>query len=174
VGALETRSEDLFRPPLRIRGIRDELICSIGDWLCLAPPAGRGRQWQSGHSARELAVPWLRSGHPALPEELAFLLVSRAPTTGFAAGLVVPEQKLRLDAHAGATRNADLLLLGTATRGRTLITVEAKADESFGRLVSDELRAAEKKPKSKLPDRIAALSELIFGPTFDPTPLRYQ
>jgi hypothetical protein len=127
---------DAFLPPLRMQGVRGAPIESIGDWLCLAPPAGRAKQWRAGRSARELATSWLRPYRPAVPEELALLLVSRPETTGFAAGLARPEAQLRLDELAGATRNADLLLLGTASGGRTLITIEAKADEPFGPTVA--------------------------------------
>jgi hypothetical protein len=166
--------DDPFRSPLRIRGARDEPIESLGDWLCLAPPAGRARQWRQGRSARELAAAWLRPLRPALPEELALLLVSRPETSGFAAGLALPEAKLRLDRHAGATRNADLLLFGTAKAGRTLITVEAKADEPFGPYVSGALAEVEDKPGSNLPARIDVLASLLFGNDFDAGHLRYQ
>lgn len=163
-----------FDPPLRVVGARNAPICSIGDWLCLAPPAGRAKQWRSGRSARELAAAWLRPGRPALPEEVAVLLVSQPATTGFAAGLAVAEARLRLDEHAGATRNADLLLLGTAKGGRTLITIEAKADEPFGRYVSEELASVSGKDKTNLPDRIARLTKLIFGTRADLGDIRYQ
>jgi hypothetical protein len=140
----------------------------------LAPPAGRAKHWRVGRSARELATSWLRPHRPAIPEELAVLLVSRPETTGFAAGLARPEAKLRLDDHAGATRNADLLLLGTANGGRTLITIEAKADEPFGPTVADALASVAEKPTSNLPARISSLVELVFGAGFDATTLRYQ
>src|SRR3954452_9031587 len=34
---------DAFLPPLRVRGVRGAPIESLGDWLCLAPPAGRAK-----------------------------------------------------------------------------------------------------------------------------------
>jgi uncharacterized protein DUF6946 len=163
-----------FAPPLRLLGARDAPITSLGDWLALAPPAGRASQWRAGRSARELASAWLRLGRPALPEELAALLVSRPETTLFACGQARPEATIALDEHKGATRNADLLLLGEAAGGRTLVTVEAKADEEFGQYVSDALKAVEGKDASNLPKRIAALSTLLFGEGADPSHLRYQ
>lgn len=156
-------------------GARGAPIDSIGDWLCLAPPVKRAAHWRKGRSARELATAWLRPGRPALPEELAVLLVSNPLTTFFASGLARPEAELVLDEHEGNTRNADLLLHGTAAGGNVLITIEAKADESYGPYVHEALAGVAGKSASKLPDRIRALSELLFGPEGEPgDPLRYQ
>lgn len=55
-----------------------------------------------------------------------------------------------------------------------MVTVEAKADERFGRYVADELRRVAQVPRSNLPCRIRALAELLFGAAVDVGHLRYQ
>src|SRR4051794_25681438 len=129
MSADDRAAADPFEPPLRIRGARGAPIESLGDWLSLAPPAGRGKQWRAGRSARELACAWLRPGRPAMPEELAMLLVSHKATTHFAAGLAVPEARIALDDRRGNTRNADLLLHGIAAGGQTVVAGEGETGQ---------------------------------------------
>ena len=64
-------------------------------------------------------------------------------------------------------------MFGTANGGRTLVALEAKADEDFGPYAHDALVEVDAKPASNLPARIDALTKLIFGDV-DGSDLRYQ
>jgi hypothetical protein len=169
-----TDDVDDFQAPLRICDVNGEPIRSLDDWRTRAAPAGGDKHWRPGRSALVLARAWVGTGTAAMPDDVARLFTTAVEMIGFRPGLARPEAKLPLDSFRGNTRNADLLLYGTAAAGRTVVTVEAKADESFGRYVADELRRVEDKPTSNLPRRIAQLATLVFG---DPTvaqDVRYQ
>jgi len=152
------------------------VITGVDDWLQLAPPAGRARQWQDFRSAKELASEWFRSGHAQAPEELLALLSGSRATAGFAVDRAVAEMKIPLDGFAGNTRNSDLVAFGNSKAGAVVAAVEAKADEPFGqRSIGEELDAC-RNPRSNLPARIAQLSQAVFGRAVDAAirPLRYQ
>lgn len=69
-----------------------------------------------------------------------------------------------MDQLRGNGRNHDLIIEGTVNDKRTLIAVEAKADESFGDLVGVyEARSYENNPKSKDPERIRQLTQAVLG-----------
>jgi hypothetical protein len=60
----------------------------------------------------------------------------------FPGGTVSPDEaraecKIRLDDFGGEQRNSDLAILGKVSNKRLLISVEAKADESFGEVVGE-------------------------------------
>ena len=163
-----------FDPPLRIRAGSGAPIASVDDWRHLAAPAGGDKGWKVGRSAYELANAWVGGDAPAIPDGLVALLESAPRTASFAPGLARPEAKIQLDDFRGNTRNADLLLHGTSHGVRTLVTVEAKADEPFGRTIGDEVQGVADKPASNLPKRISALSALLFGEGVDAGSVRYQ
>jgi hypothetical protein len=112
----------------------------------------------------ESARAWLRAGTPAVPAEIGALLESRAETRRFQPEFAIPEFVTRLDEFRGEHRNHDLIVVGEAERGRTLIAVEAKADEAFGPTVGAQLASGRKKEGSRIPDRVFALVETVFGP----------
>jgi Domain of unknown function (DUF6946) len=78
----------------------------------------------------ESANAWLEVD--GLPAELAELLNSRGPTCGFQPHVAIPELVTRLDDLGGEHRNHDLIAVGEAEGGVTLLAIEAKADESYG------------------------------------------
>ena len=140
-------------------------IDSVEAWFRLAPPKRGARQWKDTRSAKELARAWLPDpGRARVPCELLELLESHADLSGIALQHGTPEQPLRLDDFRGETRNADLVLYGRADAGTALITVEAKADESFGDLVERRL-AKVSKPHSRVPERVSRIARLLFGCT---------
>ena len=157
-----------------IRSSNGQEIRSVDDWLLYAPPKRGILHWKDGRSAKELAKSWLVTGSPNMPDDLVTLLTSNPATAGFAIEAAIPEMTTQLDHFGGEPRNHDLILLGHAREQRVLIAVEAKADESFGKPIHEELESA--KPNSKVPDRIGLLSLSIFGRPIDGDLgyLRYQ
>ena len=110
-------------------------IRSVDDWLCQAPPAKGKAHWKDNRSAKELAKAWFpASGDPVVPDELSRLFLS-SPAVGlieFESG--EPEALVRFDDVPGEPRHSDLLLIGSCALGRIVVSIEAKADESFGQL----------------------------------------
>ena len=137
----------------------------------------------------ESANAWL--GVDGLPAELAELLNSHQLTRGFQPELAVPELVTRLDDFAGEHRNHDLVVLGEAEGGRTLLAIEAKADESFGNHTvetylelctkrADDYQAkveAARTTGGRMPRRsnararVEQLSAAVFGPAPDDQPV---
>lgn len=146
------------------------------DWFQLAPPKRGKRQWVDGRSAKELAKAFFPDGEGAhLPDELELLLASVPELGPVRLCEAIPEHRIRLDHFAGETRNADLACLGNSVMGPTAVTVEAKADESFGPTISERL-AEITNPNSRLPKRVELLIKALFR---DPVTrkvesLRYQ
>lgn len=125
---------------LQKRGTR---IQSVEDWFRLAPPKMGKAQWKPGRSALELARTWCpEGGAPRLPEAFGRLLASHPGLGAITVSALEPECPLPFDDLAGEPRNADLAGLGQTSHGPIAITVEAKADELFGKLVQQELSAA--------------------------------
>jgi hypothetical protein len=157
-----------------ILGRNGEQIRSVDDWFRYAPPRMGSQHWKDGRSAKELAKAWLKTGVPRMPDELDALLRSHPAATGFVVETAMPEMITHLDNFRGGSRNHDLVLLGRSGEQRVLVSVEAKADESFGKLICEELAAA--KPSSRVPDRIDLLSRAVFGQPIDQElgNLRYQ
>lgn len=149
-------------------------IRSVDDWFCFAPPKKGSDHWKDGRSAKELARAWFRTGSPKCPVDLDALLKSHPSTADCVIETAFPEMTTRLDHFHGGGRNHDLILLGHNKDHKILISIEAKADETFGRLIHDELTP--KNPHSRTPDRIRLLATSIFGRPIDTAleDLRYQ
>jgi hypothetical protein len=167
----------LIMPSLKFHKKNVE-IRSVEDWFRLAPPKKGSKQWKDGRSAKELAKRWFPTkGRPKLPEELAKLLNSHPDLRGTLINEGIPEHKVELDGFPGETRNADLVLLGKKDDKVVCISVEAKADEEFDRIIDAKLKAVENKP-SNLPKRIDLLCRSLFGKTVKEFPalksFRYQ
>lgn len=73
---------------------------------------------------------------------------------------VFPEKETPLDSY-GKGRNHDLILVGRNQQERILISIEAKADESYGDLVSKRLKNASL--TSNIPKRIEQLTAALIG-----------
>jgi hypothetical protein len=128
--------------PLRLER-NDNTIATVEDWFLHAPPMGKALQWRDGRSAKELAKAWCdRTGGPQAPSELAELLAQSQGLGPVELELGYPECRVPFDQVRGEPRNTDLALVGSTLAGRVAISVEAKADESFGRFLSEEILGA--------------------------------
>lgn len=158
-----------------LRNSTGQLIDSIDAW----PRPKREYQWQPGRSAMELARSWFRTGALACPEELTALLQSHDLTRGCELLDGQPEFVTPLP-EFGEGRNHDLWLRAASPAGPVTICIEAKADEPFGACVADEIQQAmQRSPNTRLPARIEALLELLFGRRCNPLDapwrdIRYQ
>lgn len=119
---------------------KNNSITCLEDWGRFAGPK-RGEQWVPGRSAYEFANAWCKDG-VAVPAAMVDLLDSHVATRGVRPVEGVPEARIHFDQRGGEPRNADLALRGEGPHGPFAITVEAKADESFGQLVSEVLADA--------------------------------
>jgi hypothetical protein len=141
-----------------------ELIQSVEEWKAKAPPKQGDKHWKDDRSAKELARAWFR---PSPPAELLTLLHDTFPTDKIILTDAYPECVVRLDDLRGEHRNTDLLVLGVAGIRKLAVSIEAKADEAFGSQCGeyyDQQRAAK---GSKLPKRMEALSQGLFGKNLD-------
>jgi len=93
-----------------------------------------------------------------------------------------PEYKVRFDNLSGEPRNADLVALGRAAGTSVALSLEAKADESFGEFVSKLLLKAACKIAQEIPtgaiQRVQGLASALLPPRQGGNPplgeLRYQ
>jgi hypothetical protein len=157
-----------------VRIIKD--IYSVDDWFRLAPPAGGVKHWVDDKSAKELAKAWCGgSSGPAVPVQLQELLSTHSDIDGAVIFEATPERKVRFDDIPGEPRNADLVCLAERAGKLIAISIEAKADETFGDLVAKVLKTP--KP-SRRPERVEKLCLALFGRQPDELPgfgqLRYQ
>ena len=155
-------------------------IQKVDDWFRYARPKGGTGQWVDGRSAKETARAWLGDA-PSIPSEVQHLLATSPDLAELQFERAVPEALLPFDKHSGP-RNADLAIWARGPRGPVAITVEAKADETFGPVVeealSDALERLVKNPRSGGVARIADLASSLFAPVSKGQPaitnLRYQ
>jgi len=87
--------------------------------------------WKAGRSAMELARSWFRNSHPEPPDELLALLYSNPRLKNITLTKGTPELITRLP-ERGEGRNHDLSLIGHTDDEQITVTIEAKADESYG------------------------------------------
>jgi hypothetical protein len=147
-------------------------ITSQEEWFKYAPPARGIKHWRNGRSAKELARAWFPdTGRPNFPPELKALLESNPATRNFHLSIALPELRSHFDRH-GRPSNIDLLLVGSCNRKRTVVGIEAKADEPFSEHQIGAYRDAKKsKPKpSNVPARIDGICTALFGGTFEEKP----
>lgn len=149
-------------------------IDSLESWFMLAPPKEGSKQWVVFRSAKEFARSFVGSGIACVPLELRELLRSN-PVLGVVDIIeATPEEKVPLDEFRGETRNADLVAIGKSSLGAIAISVEAKADETFGETIAARLSKTVN-PRSNLPKRIRRLTLALFGTTPEQIgELRYQ
>jgi hypothetical protein len=109
-------------------------IQNVDDWLRFAPPKKGALQWKDGRSAKELAKAWCeRKNRPSPPEEFLRLLTPLVNADQMADAVGWPEHQVSIDNLPGEPPNIDLAMVSDGHQGRTVICVEAKTDESFGR-----------------------------------------
>ena len=156
-----------------IQNFKGKHIRSVKDWLRLAPPKMGIRHWKNGRSAKELATAWFGTGKANMPKDLSKLLESHPLTANFFPELAVPEFVTRLDNFKGEHRNHDLILVGFSGNNKIFVSIEAKADEAFGDIIS---KKGSTNPRSNIYKRMDQLSQAIFGRPVDGNigKLRYQ
>lgn len=151
-------------------------IYTVEDWFRFAAPAGGEGHWVDGRSAKELAKAWCGKGSgPAVPIELQELLSTHPDTAGAVIIEAIPEHKVAFDNIPGEPRNTDLVCISERVNQRIAISIEAKADEPFGELVTNVLRTP---PPSRRPERLERLCQALLGSQPGDVPgigeLRYQ
>jgi len=115
-------------------------IATVADWFQHARPMGGELQWRNGRSAKELAKAWCpEAGTPRPPADLLRLLSSAPALAHLEFRVGYPEHRVRFDAVRGEPRNTDLAVVCVGPVGRVAISIEAKADETFGRTVGEEI-----------------------------------
>lgn len=145
--------------------IKNDKLSTVDLWKKNAPPMGGDKQWKDGRSAKELAK-YMTSDYPNLPSELEEIL----------SDIIDKHSILELDAERvtslkgfgrGEGRNHD----GALFNDEIFIGIEAKADETLGNLLSDELKSASDNKML----RINKLVDLLFDDGVDNHKnLRYQ
>jgi hypothetical protein len=145
--------------PARLFGTDREEIVDLDSWFTHAPPEKRERDWRDGYSAKEQAKAWLRSGSPAVPDELWSAL---APLTTAEVDEVYarPEHRTKLDRFARARQHDLFACARSAGKTVLVVGVEAKACETFDGIVADRASAA---PPSNKRARCNLLSRALFG-----------
>lgn len=159
-----TIGSDTARSPIRKL---DRDIRSVEDWFRLAPPK-RSSPWKDGRSAKELAHYWLKeTGGNRFPPVVEALLLQSHDFSSVLRWSAEPEAQSRFDDFGGEPRNCDLLVDAEDRRGKYIIAIEAKADESFDRYLPDILaNALERRlrnPSSRGIERILQLTSHILG-----------
>ena len=143
----------------------NQSVRTLEDWFRLAPPKDGLSQWIDGRSAKESAKAWL-DDEGGMPREIAALLSSHADISPLTVERVEPECLLAFDEHRGP-RNADIAMWAHDANGPVAITVEAKADEPFDRVVADVFDASLETllgtPNSKALTRLIDLTRCLFG-----------
>ena len=144
-------------------GYAGQQIRSFADWEQWAlPPERKARQWKEGRSEFELARCWM-SGAVTIPPELMQVLDAHEGTRHTAIKMGRTQHETRLPFGERAPRCHDLMLLGERYGEVTVICVEAKADEPFGRIVAEELREAVKRQGTRFPERLDWLTRSLLG-----------
>jgi hypothetical protein len=134
-------------------------------------------QWQKGRSAMELALAWtMIPGVCSAPADFVALLQAHDVfreieiVSGSAEDLV-PFDKL------GEARHADLNLICAGKQGSVVISVEAKADETYGSTVGKAMEVAQQRIALGKPTNAHTRIEALVGrftPGLLDQSLRYQ
>lgn len=145
---------------MEIKSSSGQVITSLNDWFRHSPPAAGERHWKEGRSAKELAKYWMKNGELiVVPNELQSLFNSNPVTSELLVESVIPECTTKLD-NFGKGRMHDLLLIGKKDECSIVISIEAKADETFGPTIAERHR--NNSVNSKIDERINLLSKQLF------------
>jgi hypothetical protein len=160
---------------MKVISSNGDLITDMGTWFRYAPPEKGELHWKDGRSAKEAAKAWVGSGSPTVPPEIASLIASHADTADLNIHTIIPEFETRLDNYRGKGRKHDVLALADGPQETAVIGIEAKADETFGPIIT-KYRQGKVGTASKVPNRIDGLLRGLFGRPWeeDLGALRYQ
>ena len=145
-------------------------ILTLSDWLTKAPPAKGTAQLKELKSALELAKCWFREEEASVPNELQAFFENNELTKDLVITVAYPEKETKLDSY-GKGRNHDLVLLSETKTDKILISIEAKADEPYGRVINQYIKSVSS--NSRVPNRIEELTSAILGDK-ENEHLRYQ
>ena len=138
-------------------------IVDVESWKTVRPPKKGDLQWRDGRSAKELAK-YMTHMLPAIPAEIENALQSIVPT---GARFDWDAEYVTALPGKGEGRNHD----GIIYNDDIVVTIEAKADETLGNLIEEEMQNAS---VNKL-YRISKLLECLFVSGFkEYHKLRYQ
>lgn len=140
-------------------------IETLTDWEIYAGPKS-AIQWKDGRSAKEAAKYWLRTSSN-FPLEISKLLAAHRSFSTPISWQAEPESAVCFDSFRGEPANIDVLVRFKDRFGDGLLLVEAKADETFGATIRDQLKAAFKRlegnPRSKGVARLEGLVGRVLG-----------
>jgi hypothetical protein len=149
---------------VEIKGYAGYPIRSFCDWDQHAlPPERRKVQWKEGRSEFELAREWMSNRGPMVPVELARLLDANEGTSGVVISDGITQHETILPFSNRGARCHDLMLRAAQDGHAVTICVEAKADESFGCTVREELLKARSRPVTRFPERLDWLTRCLLG-----------
>ena len=101
-----------------------EIIDNLEKWFELCPPMKKEDHWKDYRSAKEMAKFWLKEDNSK-----DFLKFIQNVIPDFTYDYIIPEFPSNFDSY-GSPRKHDLLI--AEKYSKAIITVEGKADESFG------------------------------------------
>jgi Domain of unknown function (DUF6946) len=148
-------------PPFRISSRDHQQIHDHDGWATAASTAQK--QWRPLYSPFELARLWLtEAGLSALRSTLDL-----APaTSGFAPEQGIVEAQTKFDQY-GDPRTHDLLLVGSAAGGRTVISIDGRVNEPFGPTLAEYDKAASRKAErgesTNDSERLDSLTQTLGG-----------
>ena len=105
----------------------EDCINTIQEWKKKCPPERGDFHWKEKRSAKELAKEWIYNNGSNFKK----ILNQNNEFKNTELIRVAPELETRFDKY-GRGRKHDLLILGQQDCKKTVISIEAKADESFG------------------------------------------
>jgi hypothetical protein len=148
---------------VQIKSHTGKPIQSFIDWAKYGLPPERALQWKKGRSAFELGCSWTADGEPTVPAELVQLFGSHDALRGTVILSGIVEHETVLPYGKRGARCHDLALRAEQDDKVVTICIEAKADESFGGTVAEELTQARKRPGTKFPERLHWLTQSLLG-----------
>lgn len=147
-------------------------ISTVDNWFEHCPPKNPQKQWVSKRSAKEMAKFWTDS-----EKQNDFRVFLNKDEKDLVFTYAIPELSNKFDTYK-SPRKTDLCIFANSKNKKVLISIEGKADESFGGSYVEKewvLSIKEKiqKKNSKKLDRIIELYER-FGKDSNFIKLRYQ
>lgn len=154
----------------QIQGYAGVPIRSFDDWESHAlPPARKKLHWKPDRSACELGRIWTADGEPTVPRQLTQLLESHEGTRSMLILSGITERETPLPFGNRGPRCHDLALKAEQNGRVVTICIEAKADESFGGTITEELSTARKRvakrkgSHTRFPERLDWLTHSLLG-----------
>jgi hypothetical protein len=145
-------------------------INNLDEWFNLCPPKGKEKQWKDKRSAKEMAKFWLDENNC---ENFKRFICEKIEDFEF--DYIIPERRSKFDDFK-SPRKHDLFILSKDKK--TIITIEGKADESFGNSFDETFKKAicEKilENKSEKLDRIINLYQKFFNKNGAVLSIMYQ